>query len=306
MTQIASKKSKRIVATVLVLAMISMVAMSVALAATQTVFSEDFETTNNFTIRADKFDSTYQIFEVVDGLSVAGQTANSTKLCKMRLGATGQSSMGHNWLDAYAGLTSDIPSNATSVTASVDMYMKAPSTNNMALITADNGYTGFVAYILGQKMRVRFKYADMGIYYGTENNQAETNVGTFAFNTWYTVTFAYTAATQLVDLYINGSNVASGLSTITRVDSVTTPCPLVKVNEIVDSTTADINGMMMLFDNVIVTAEYPDPAPTAVADEAVPKTGDNNSFGPMVLALVLSLAALSGAAYFWNKRNQAE
>jgi len=26
----------------------------------------------------------------------------------------------------------------------------------------------------------------------------------------------------------------------------------------------------------------------------------------MVLALVLSLAALSGAAYFWNKRNQVE
>jgi LPXTG-motif cell wall-anchored protein len=302
---ISGKKTKKTIAAVLAVILVFLITITVALAATQTVFSENFESTNTFTPRADKFDGTYQICEVFDASTVTYESRNSM-VYKMRLGNSTQSSAGHNWLETNAGLTSSIPSNATSVRVSADMFMKEPSTNNLALITADDGFAGMVTYVMGQKMRVRFNYSDMNVYYGTDNNQPETLISSFSFDTWYSIVFEFNATTKKCDFYLNGTLMASALDTLTKVDAAITPCPLVKFNVIVDSTTADINGMMMLFDNVLVAADYPDPTPSPVASEDVPKTGDNNSFGLMAIALVLSLAVLGGAVYLWNSRRQAE
>lgn len=285
------KKAKRIIAAILAMVAVFTFMAMPAMAATQTFFSDDFEGSAQFE-NGSYYNSTYHVSEVKD-LSAAPLGSNDTNAWKTKIGNAGQSGPlpdgpFNNRLEILASSSSVVPSTVTSVTAYAEIYVNEPDATTMSYMDPSyspraDGYTGMVVYLLGQKMRVRFKYADMTIYYGTDNGETEYSVGSFNFETWYKVAFVFHPATNTCDFYVNSTRVLTGASTVVETGS---SLPLIKFNMaltqhgVAQPYAANVKGLSAVFDNVLVTGEVPDP----VDDEDIPSTGDGANLPVMLIA----------------------
>ncbi len=304
---------KKILTAVLALVFVFAFTMVPAKAATQTFFSDDFEGTDKFQNGA-AFNSTYHVSEVKD-LTSSPLGSNATSAWKMKIGNNGVSGPlpdgpFNNRFSIEASSSSVVPSNVTSVTAYAEIYVNRPDADTLSYMdpaAADraDGYTGMVFHVLGQKMRVRLKYADMTIYYGTTNSAAEYNAGSFSFDTWYKVAFVFHPATNTCDVYIDGAQVLTGVSTVAETGTrplLQFSLALTEYGAALPYDTANVKGMSAVFDNVLVTAETPD----VVENSSIPSTGDISNLPVLLIVLATGVGLMIIAATALVLRNRSK
>ncbi|NCC69905.1 MAG: hypothetical protein EOM14_17255, partial [Clostridia bacterium] len=291
---------KRILTAILALVFVFAFTMVPAKAATQTFFSDDFEGADKFQ-NGSYYNSTYHVSGVKD-LASSPLGSNNTSAWKIKIGNAGLSGPlpdgpFNNRLAIDASSSSVVPSTVTSVTAYAEIYVNEPDATTLsymdpAATDRADGYTGMVVYVLGQRMRVRFKYADMTIYYGTDNGETEYSAGSFSFDTWYKVAFVFHPATNSCDVYIDGSRVLTGVATLA---STSTTTPLIRFNIALTKygvaqpyNTANVEGMSAVFDNVLVTADMPE----AVESSDIPSTGDVANLPALMAVLATGIGLM--------------
>ena len=311
------EKVKRIIAAILTVVVVFTFLAVPAMAATQTFFSDDFEGADQFQ-NGSVYNSTYHVSEVKD-LSASPLGSNATNAWKMKIGNAGLSGPlpdgpFNNRLAIDASSSSIVPNTVTSVTAYAEIYVNEPDATTMGYMDASmgddraDGYTGMVVYLLGQKMRVRFKYADMTIYYGTENGETEYSAGSFGFDTWYKVAFVFHPATNTCDFYVNGARELTSVSTAAETGSslplIRFNTALIKYGANLPYSTANVKGMSAVFDNVLVTAEVPDPV-----EGDIPSTGDGANLPVMLIVSATGagvLIVLAGALLLNRRKDSRE
>ncbi len=304
---------KKILTAVLALVFVFAFTMVPAKAATQTFFSDDFEGADKFQNGA-AFNSTYHVSEVKD-LTSSPLGSNSTSAWKMKIGNNGQSGplpdgSFNNRFSIEASSSSVVPSNVTSVTAYAEIYVNKPDATTLsymdpAATDRADGYTGMVVHVLGQKMRVRFKYADMTIYYGTTNAAAEYDAGNFSFDTWYKVAFVIHPATNTCDVYIDGAQVLTGVNTVAETGTrplIQFSLALTKYGLAQPYDTVNVAGMSAVFDNVLVTAETPD----VVESSSIPSTGDIANLPVLLIVLATGVGLMIIAATALVLKNRSK
>jgi len=291
---------KKVLTAIFALVFVFAFTMVPAKAATQTYFSDDFEGADKFQ-NGSYYNSTYHVSEVKD-YSSSPLGSNNTKAWKIKIGNDGLSGPWpdgpfNNRLAIDASSSSAVPSNATSVTAYAEIYVSEPDHITLGYMDPAapdraDGYTGMVVYVMGQKMRVRFKYSDMTIYYGTDNGETEYSAGSFSFDTWYKVALIFHPAANSCDVYIDGSQVLTGVATLADTSSTT---PLIRFNIALTKygvaqpyNTVNVAGMSAVFDNVLVTADVPE----AVESSDIPSTGDAANLPALMIILATAVGAM--------------